>query len=777
MTNISESICSVSSKTQKLRILFLVDQLDSIGGAERNLLQIVSFLIKEGHYPIVACFKGGAVSETIEKMGVQVENLFVGKVYNLRGLRAFTKLKQIIKRDGIDLIVTYHESSDFFGVVLALITRTPIISSRRDMGFQLKARHVWIYRLINPFFSHVVTVSSAVKEAIIKSQWCQRDKISVIYNGVGNNALVKSALDRKKLREQFGLGSDHRIICCLANIRPIKGQKYLIECAKLLSAKYPEARFVFLGRLNTSHSYFSEISDLVSRYQLKNVIDFRGKISPDKISNWLCASDISVLPSLSEGFSNTILESMAVGLPVVATEVGGNPEVIKDGVSGYLVPPGDSAALAEAIGKLLNEEFLRLEMGERGKQIIADGFTETLMIDKNLDIFRYVVWNHKRKKDRILSPMKHGWQKCIPVFFRHAKDIIATLSYRCGIYSLFLLYKRLLKLGKPRILSFHNISPGFPANYSSVEDPVIFEKQIDFLQKNYRIIALDEAVQILEKRTKLKTDVFALTFDDCYKGLYDYVLPVLKRYKIPATFFISSAPLTDGEYHAYDILMMYLEKTWKKSIDLSSFGLGIFYIDNDINKFYFTVIMSRFLRRKSISEQKHILLEVCSLLGLDPEYEKNMIQILDMNSFQELAASEYVTLGGHTVNHVDLSSMENFECEIEIKDNREFLQRYSDKPVNFFAYPFGNYPTRDFVVSSLKKYGYTHAFTLGGVNKKFNPYRIERYNLHSATCLGCKNRCSNPLMAIEISGLGDIVFLRAVINKIKNKLNANSTVY
>jgi hypothetical protein len=189
------------------------------------------------------------------------------------------------------------------------------------------------------------------------------------------------------------------------------------------------------------------------------------------------------------------------------------------------------------------------------------------------------------------------------------------------------------------------------------------------------------------------------------------------------------------------------------------------------------VTLSRFLRRKSISEQKNILEEICKLLGLDPDLDKNMIQVLDINSFQKLAASEYVTLGGHTIHHVDLSSVENIECETEIKDNKEFLQSYSEKPVIFFAYPFGTYPDKDFVVSILKKYGYTHAFTLGGSNKKFNPYKIERYNLHSATCLGCKNRCSNSLLAIETSGLGDLLFLRSIINKIKNKLNANSSVY
>jgi glycosyltransferase involved in cell wall biosynthesis len=156
-------------------------------------------------------------------------------------------------------------------------------------------------------------------------------------------------------------------ICCLGNIRSIKGQKDLVEAAGLVARCFPSARFFLAGKYDVDKSYYADIERRVRELGLEKVVQFTGEIAPSHVPPVLASMDISVLPSLSEGMSNTLLESMSAGKPVVATAVGGNPELVEDGKTGYLVPPGDPNAMAERLLNLLANPELRREMGLRGK--------------------------------------------------------------------------------------------------------------------------------------------------------------------------------------------------------------------------------------------------------------------------------------------------------------------------------------------------------------------------------------------------------------------------
>jgi glycosyltransferase involved in cell wall biosynthesis len=373
---------------RKITVLFLIDYLDSMGGAERNLLQLVTALKKGDHVPIVACLQGGSVSRMIENLGIQVEDLLVKKIYGVDGVKALLSLKRIISRQGADLIVTYHEGSDFLGIVLSFLTRTPIISNRRDLGFNLKPRHIFIYRIINRFFSRIITVSTATKTEVVKRQNCLESKITVIHNGVDVSDYVSQSLGKK----HFGLEESRLLICCLANIRSIKGQEFLLESARLLKEKgFSNFQIILIGKFEKSGAYYLQLREMVDEFELGEFVDFKGYLSPREIKKRLAVSDIGVLPSLSEGFSNALLEYMAAGLPVVATEVGGNPEAILNGETGFLVPPGNPQALAGALQLLLNDNELRVEMGRSGKRRVMERFSHDLMISNYLAAFQSVI--------------------------------------------------------------------------------------------------------------------------------------------------------------------------------------------------------------------------------------------------------------------------------------------------------------------------------------------------------------------------------------------------
>ena len=366
----------------KKNIMFLTDVLGQIGGAEQNLCQVARALRNRGYSVIISCLAGGTVAENLKNEGFDVHIFHLKKIYSSDGIRTLLELKRIIKTQRISVIICSHESSDFLGVALRLFTGIPVISNRRDMGFKLNRKHIWAYRLINRIFVRIVTVSFAVKQEIIKTQWVDERKIAVIRNGV-DFSLNETDDNKKILNELIGttISDECVVIGCLANIKPVKGQIYLVEAAKILKDEFTNFYVVFLGSCDDDKAYFDNITLKISEYGLQKRIFFTGPVRKALIPSVLMNLDISVLPSLTEGMSNVILESMHAGLPVVATDVGGNPECVEPNRTGFLVPPKNPTALANELKKLITSKSLRKKMGDSGACKVKKKFSEKVMID------------------------------------------------------------------------------------------------------------------------------------------------------------------------------------------------------------------------------------------------------------------------------------------------------------------------------------------------------------------------------------------------------------
>ena len=381
--------------------MFLTDFLKHMGGAERNLYVLARGLRDRGHKVIICCLQGGALSKKMQHEGFYVEELNLTKIYDFRGLKALLRMSKIATQERVSVIISYHDSSDYLGLLIAILARVPIVSSRRDMGFKLKPRHIRLYRLINRFFDQIATVSSAVKQVVVQTQWAKPSNIMVIPNGVDSFPNSDGSL-AKLSGIEFDAGCLN--ICCLANIRSIKGQKDLIDAAGLVMRRFPSARFFLAGKCDVDKSYYADVQRRVRELGLVRVVKFTGEIAPSHVPSVLASMDISVLSSLSEGMSNTLLESMSAGKPVVATAVGGNPELVEDGKTGYLVPPGDPHSMAEALLRLLANPELRHEMGLRGKSRAESQFNVTMMVERYEDLFQSVCVRKKLVR----------WQACAP---------------------------------------------------------------------------------------------------------------------------------------------------------------------------------------------------------------------------------------------------------------------------------------------------------------------------------------------------------------------------
>lgn len=372
---LANPIHSVSS--QKTTIVLLTDCLVHLaGGAEKQIFELVKGLDKNKYNVIVASLEsyGQAPREMIESVGARLEAFRVVRIYGLSGIFQGFKFFRFLRQNKVDILQTYHFGSDIWGTFWGRLAGVPVIlSNRRDMGFWRSFGHVWTYRLINPWVKKVIVNASAMRDHFVKKEHLPIDKFEVIPNGVELPDLQKLP-SREEVRSKFALAKDDLVLMHVANLKPVKGHPYLLRAFKEVLGRHPSVKLFLIGEDGTAGAVQALAAELGIT---KNVL-FVGK-HPD-VKSLLPGADICLLPSLSEGMSNSILEYMAAGKPVIATNVGGNPELVDNGVNGILVEKEDVAQLRDAILKLIDDHKLRRFMGDSGLEKARKTFSMNTMI-------------------------------------------------------------------------------------------------------------------------------------------------------------------------------------------------------------------------------------------------------------------------------------------------------------------------------------------------------------------------------------------------------------
>jgi glycosyltransferase involved in cell wall biosynthesis len=257
-----------------------------------------------------------------------------------------------------------------------------LIWSRRDMGILRTGKHHAAYRLMAGAPDAVFAVSEQVRRHTIEVDGVAAERVVTVHNGLD-------------LKDWSGVGRAGRAeagdgvrITTVGNIRRVKGHDVLVRAAAAIVERFPSARFSVAGDVLEA-DYFAELQALVRELGLTGRFEFVGGVA--RLDEHLSGADVFVLPSRSEGFSNAIVEAMAAGLPVVATDVGGNAEAVRAGVTGYLVPSEDVGALTEAMAKLLAEPLRARAMGEAGRVAAAENFTTEAMMGKIAGVYARVL--------------------------------------------------------------------------------------------------------------------------------------------------------------------------------------------------------------------------------------------------------------------------------------------------------------------------------------------------------------------------------------------------
>jgi len=304
----------------------------------------------------------------------------------LKAIRAAYALRQFLRTQRVRLVQTFFESSDLWaGFVVKAMSDARLVWSRRDMGILRGRKHAVAYRLMARMPDAVFAVSERVRLHCIEVDRINPERVETIYNGLD--------LAHYRDSEISSVKAGQRVVTTVGNIRRVKGHDLMIRAAGILAPRFPEVTFSIAGGV-LDQDYFAKLESLVNDLGLAGRFQFVGAVSD--LRKHLAAADIFVLPSRSEGFSNAIIEAMAAGLAVIATDVGGNAEAVEDGVSGVIVPPEDPDALAEAIAELLADPVRTRIMGSAGKAIAAKRFSVHAMMDHTTNAYRRLLSTPRR---------------------------------------------------------------------------------------------------------------------------------------------------------------------------------------------------------------------------------------------------------------------------------------------------------------------------------------------------------------------------------------------
>lgn len=337
-----------------------------LGGAEQQLLELVSGLNKSKFRIIVLTLsRGGPLEPEFKKVpGVRLIGL---KRKGMSGLLILLKIWTIIRRMKVDLVQPFITPAIFYSILPALICRTPvkIVTERsgpgRKKGTPLRYR---AYLLAEDFLTRFTDWSIANSEAG-KQYLIERGidplRVKVIYNGINFHRL--NAADEKvcEIRQKLGVPPTGKVVGMMATMFPVKNHDTFLRAAVRICHVIPDTRFALVG----SGPLRSHLESLVYDLGLESKVIFFG--DQRDVGAYLAAFDIAVLTSDTEGCSNFLLEAMALGKPVVATDVGGNRELVLHGRTGLLVPPRNAEELADAVIALIRDEAAAQSMGRRAK--------------------------------------------------------------------------------------------------------------------------------------------------------------------------------------------------------------------------------------------------------------------------------------------------------------------------------------------------------------------------------------------------------------------------
>lgn len=372
------------SSLRKLNIVYVIDYLFSVnGGTERQLHRLIKGMVEKGHSVKLYVFRDTEFTKDLEDFECPVESLHIESIGSFVGLKRLIAFRKRLQKDAVHVVHGFFNDVALVFPILFMGSSFRVFTSRRDMGIWYTIPKLLILRSFFWSRVHVICNCVAVARLTESKEWKPANRLSVIYNGIDKYSAEKpvektpeSLLD--KLQETVG---KFRVIL-VANVRPVKGISDLIAAASILDRE--DVHFFVIGHVSDK-KYFKELEFTIKSNGLDACFHFVGPMAEPRIV--LNNFDLGVLCSQSEGFSNTLLEYIDAGLPVIASNAGGNPEIIQHEVNGFLYEAGDITGLADSIIKMINDSALRKDFKNRSRNKVSS-FSVCEMLERHLKLYR-----------------------------------------------------------------------------------------------------------------------------------------------------------------------------------------------------------------------------------------------------------------------------------------------------------------------------------------------------------------------------------------------------
>ncbi len=360
------------------------------GGSERQAVQLTKLLCEDKTHKIfVATLNNeGVLKNEIEQLGFSdIPEFKLTSFYDLNFIKQLKKCVRFLRENDIQIVQTHDFYTNVFGITAAKLAGVRLkIASKRETGGMRSASQKFIEKRIFKIADAIVANSQAVKN-YLATEDVSAEKIKIVYNGLDLKRLTPKETDRAAVCEKLKLPADQEIkfITLVANLRhAVKNQPMFLRVAQKVTAEFPNAHFVLAGEGELKE----ELENTAKKLKIEENIHLIGRCT--EIPELLSISYACVLTSYNEGFSNSILEYMTAGKPVVATNVGGASEAIIENETGFLVESGDAKTMAERLKELLANEEKAQKFGEKGAEIVRAKFSLETQLRETLALYEKV---------------------------------------------------------------------------------------------------------------------------------------------------------------------------------------------------------------------------------------------------------------------------------------------------------------------------------------------------------------------------------------------------
>ncbi len=385
MTVTSLPLKKTGKSNAPLNVCFPVNYLD-YGGAERQLVELALGLDKSDfRVHVVTLIPGGALEDELHgQPGISLHTVNRRNKYDL--VSPTVGLARLLRHHRVHIVQPFLSPATLYGMAASFLARTPIRIVTERCGVRINTgMGNKLYRFVEDRLTRFARVAVANSEAGREYLHCRgidSSVIQVIYNGVGMERLTPDKAKSQGIRADLDVPENGVVVGTAARLASAKDQASLLKAVATLLPDFPGLRVALVGDGPSRN----DLEGLARSLGIKSQVKFFG--SQRRVADFIGAFDVAVLTSIDiEGCSNFLLEAMGMGKPVIATDIGGNPELVREGINGHLVPPGEVGALAQTIKVMIQNPDVRAAMGDEGRKMVAERFSLVGMVEAYRNIY------------------------------------------------------------------------------------------------------------------------------------------------------------------------------------------------------------------------------------------------------------------------------------------------------------------------------------------------------------------------------------------------------